>query len=328
MASQFIFTISSDVVAGKAAAARLDEEIRQSSISIALDGISISGDVLTIDFKASLSGAEETVLHGDTTGPAGGVVGNHSGEPAIDPTTSDGIPMVHLDSPEEADGKILVTSTPSPGKGWKTYYTRAGDHATNGRAKGTPLRGSLLGGDSLDADLEFNEPIYLHDGELAWTAVSNWTHDDWFSLSAILPATVTVSNPGAGNCNLVAIPGGNLIVPAPNNGSHDIDLAVAVPVPSTSMTGYYDTDRMVGTVTASATPGGAEFNLLDFAVETFFVPGVGMGNPLGTFSVDAYQSEWVSERWLVRLHVEKVSAGVGGVGGWVMIYRRKTTTFG
>jgi hypothetical protein len=333
MASQFVFTISTDIIAAKADDARLDEEIRQSSITVALDGVSIAGDTLTIDFKTDLSAGEETALHGDATGPAGGLVGNHSGEPLPDPATADGIPKVHIDAPEEVDGKLLVTPTPSPGKGWKTYYSSNGDHATNGRGKGAQFRLSLAGADSGQADITFNEPVWLHDGELSWydaadtNSTSVWTHDDWFSVSTILPATTPVSNPGAGNCNLVPVGGGNIIVPAAGNGSHDIDLATAVPVPSQDETGYYDADLTSGAVTISATPGAAKFNLFDFAIETFFVPGWSMGAKMGIFAIDAYQSEWVSERWTLRLHVEKTSAGAGEVGGGVMVYRRNTTTF-
>jgi hypothetical protein len=163
MATQFQFTISTDVIAGKADAGRLDQEIRDSSITIALEGVSIAGDTLTIDFKSNLSAGEETALHGDATGPAGGLVGNHSGEPLPDPSTEDGIPVVHLDSPNEVDGKLLVTPTPSPGKGWKTYYTSYGDHATNGRGKGIKLEAVLAGGDSASSDIDFIEPVWLHE---------------------------------------------------------------------------------------------------------------------------------------------------------------------
>lgn len=327
MATQFVFTISTDIIAAQCDVDRLDEEIRQSAITVALDGVSTAGDTVTIDFKADLSAGEETILHGDTTGPAGGLMGAHSGAPLPDPLTADGIPKVHIDAPEEVDGKLLVTPTPSPGKGWKTYYTSAGDHATNGRGKGTALEVSLSGGGDTDnADITFNEPTWMHDGQVTWDPVS-FDHTDSFSVSLIMPATVTVANPGAGNCNLVPITGGNLIVPAGGNGSHDIDLAAATPIPTTAETGYYDVDRRAGTVTASTTPGAASFNLLDFTIETFFIPHLRAGNPRGIFDVDAYQSEWISERWSIRLSGTKNSGGAGVMCGWVMVYRRNTTTF-
>jgi len=327
MASQFVFTISTDIVSGLCDADRLDEDIRSSSITIALDGISIAGDSLTIDFKADLSAGDETILHGDTTGPAGGVVGSHSGVHLPDPLTSDGIPLVKLSSPEEIDGKLLVTPTPSPGKGWKTYYTSFGDDIGLGRGKGAKLLAELVGGgDTVTSDIGFIEPTFMHDGQVAWDP-SLFDHSDTMSVSLILPPTVVTSTPGTGNCVLVAAGPGNIIVPVPAGGSHTVDLATAVPVPTTAVTGYFDADRTSGEVTVSESPGAAAFNLFDFGIETFFIPGITMANPLGVFDVDAYQSEWVSQQWSVRLSVTKLSAGAGSVAGWVMVYRRNTTTF-
>lgn len=328
MASQFIYTVSSDISSAKCDTDRLDEEIRNSAISIALDGVRLSGDTVTIDFKADLSAGEETILDGGASGPAAGLVGSHSGEPLPDPMTANGVPKVHLDSPEERDGKLLVTPTPSPGKGWKTYYTSAGDHATNGRGKGDELCLDMAGGgDSLVADISFNEPTFMHDGQITWNP-ADFDHTDSFSVSLIMPATPLTSTPGTGNCNLVPVgPSMNIIVPAAGDGSHTLDLLTAVPVPSTAETGYFEADEAAGTLSFSSTPGGASFNLFDFQIQTFFIPKIVMGNPRGVFDVDAYQSEWVSNHWRIRMECTKNSSGAATVCGWVMVYRRNTTTF-
>jgi hypothetical protein len=328
MASQFIFTVSTDILSAKCDTDRLDEEIRNSAIVTALDGVQLVGDAVTIDFKADLSAGDETILHGDTTGPAGGLVGTHSGEPLPDPLTADGIPKVHLDSPEEIDGKLLVTPTPSPGKGWKTYYTSAGDHVTNGRGKGDELSLDMAGGgDTLVADITFNEPTFMHDGQITWNP-AEFSHTDSFSVSLIMPATPLTSTPGTGNCNLAPVGAGiNIIVPAAGDGSHTLDLATAVPIPSTAQTGYFDADMTTGVLSFSSTPGNAKFNLFDFQIQTFFIPKIVMGNPRGVFDVDAYQSEWVSHHWSIRMECTKNSAGTANVCGWVMVYRRNTTTF-
>ena len=328
MASQFIFTISTDILSANCNADRLDEEIRNSAITVALDGVKIVGDTVTIDFKADLSAGEETILDGDATGPAGGLIGSHSGVPLPDPLTENGVPVVHFDSPAEPDGKLLVTPTPSPGKGWKTYYTSAGDHASNGRGKGDVLRLTMLGGgDTVTSDISFIEPTFMHDGQITWDP-ADFDDSDSFSVSLIMPATPLTSTPGTGNCNLVPVGTGmNIIVPAAGDGSHTLDLATAVPVPSTAETGYFDADMTAGTLSFSATPGSANFNLFDFEIQTFFIPKILMGNPRGLFDVDAYQSEWVSQHWSVRLECTKASAGASNVTGWVMVYRRNTTTF-
>jgi hypothetical protein len=327
MATSFQFTISTDIVSGQCDTDRLEEDIQSSAITIALDSVTTVGDTVTIEFKADLSAGEETILHGDTTGPAGGLVGAHSGEPLPDPLSENGVPKVHIDAPEEVDGKLLVTPTPSPGKGWKTWYASSGDHASNGRGQGDVLNLSLTsGGGSSSVDISFNEPVWMHDGQVTWDP-SIFDHNDFFSVSLVIPATTLSSTPGVGNCNLFVVTGGHIIIPAAGNGSHTVDLATAVPVPTTSGTGYFDVDTMTGEVTFSTTPGSAGYNLFDFTIETFFIPKVMTANPRGVFNVDAYQSEWVSERWAIRLAGTKSSANDGVLSGWVMVYRRNTTTF-
>lgn len=327
----FIFNISLDIPSGKVDEGRLEIEIRDDpGIKKALDEISVTDGNLEVSFKEDLDAADETALHGDTTGPAGGVIGAHSGEPLEDPTTANGVPLIHLDSRHERDGKLLVTQTPSPGPGWKTYYTSAGDDPTLGRGKGEVLRVILAGEDSGSKDLSFNEPTWIHDGELSWYPVGNFDHGDSFSVSIIIGANVPVVNPGGtGNCNLVEIipsSGQHAIIPAAGDGTHDIDLATLIPAPSTNKQGFFDVDMETGDVSFSSSPGSADFSAYDFAVQTFFVPKWLMGNPLGVFEVDAYQAEWVSERWKIRIEVDKQSPAAGEVGGGIMVYRKHTTT--
>jgi len=67
------FSIQSDTPNNKVSIDRLTIEIQQSGIVTALDAISTSGDVLAIDFKAALSGGDETLLTA--------LLAAHSGEP-------------------------------------------------------------------------------------------------------------------------------------------------------------------------------------------------------------------------------------------------------
>lgn len=83
------YTISSDVIAGSVATQKLHDEIVASSIATELNGVRVSGDALEITFAAALSAADKTTLDNDTTGPSGGLVGNHDGIPYPD-VTSDG----------------------------------------------------------------------------------------------------------------------------------------------------------------------------------------------------------------------------------------------
>lgn len=98
MATQFIYSIATDTASAALSAARLDLEIRGSSITIALDGVNVSGDVITIDFKADLSAGEETTLTG--------LVNAHTGESLV---SVDGTPINFADVvPHTTDGRIRV----------------------------------------------------------------------------------------------------------------------------------------------------------------------------------------------------------------------------
>ena len=76
----YTYTISTDVPAGSVDADTLTEEIQNSTIATALSRIVIAGDTLYVTFKDALSTADKTTLDNDTTAPAGGLIGAHTGE--------------------------------------------------------------------------------------------------------------------------------------------------------------------------------------------------------------------------------------------------------
>lgn len=93
MAEQaYSFNVATEFPGGKVNTARLSTEVQASSIITALarvDGAggTVSGDVRTggtvdIVFKAPLSAGDETTLHGDVTGPAGGLIAAHNNSPS------------------------------------------------------------------------------------------------------------------------------------------------------------------------------------------------------------------------------------------------------
>ena len=96
MATQFTYTIADDTANGLVDEDALVVEIGASSITIALDTVGVSGPDVVIDFKADLSGAEETTLDGILSAHAGEPIivpdeVHVSGQPAFaDKTTSDG----------------------------------------------------------------------------------------------------------------------------------------------------------------------------------------------------------------------------------------------
>jgi len=90
MATEFTYSISADMPDGAVDNTALMGEISASSIVPALKYISIDGDELKIVFATDLSAGEETILDGDTTGPAGGLLAAHNKDMRIlsEPTKS------------------------------------------------------------------------------------------------------------------------------------------------------------------------------------------------------------------------------------------------
>jgi len=112
MASTFIYTISQDIPGGvfnSKISSRLYLLITE-NITTQLLEISSAGDTLTIRFITDLPAKDKTTLDGDTTNPAGGLVGQsadfievtHNAQPVADYeriiVTADGIQSVTLNT--------------------------------------------------------------------------------------------------------------------------------------------------------------------------------------------------------------------------------------
>lgn len=77
--SIYAYSIANDTLNGAVANVKLSNEIQASAIVVALQGASTSNDILTIEFKATLSTADQAIL--DT------VVAAHDGNPGLDDPT-------------------------------------------------------------------------------------------------------------------------------------------------------------------------------------------------------------------------------------------------
>jgi hypothetical protein len=217
----------------------------------------------------------------------------------------------------DADGRTETMRDPSS-LGFTTWFTGASDFAADeitfvGRGAGQPINWS---------------PCAVESGARGDAAA--WTADDTFSISMQMPATVATPNGGGtGNCDLIPIGGGrNIIVPAPGTGTHDVDLAAAVPVAAWNQdqrNGYWDLDRYTGALTASATPGQANWHLFDFATEGHLVRNVPMIASDGQFEVNTYRAERVHPNHRIVLTVTKVTAGAGTFAGWLEAFRADVT---
>ena len=104
----FTYSISNDIIAGTVNQQKLTLEIEgDGGIAPNLSYISIIGDSMDVKFDAVLSGPEVLVLDNGTTGPAGGIIGNH--DPSDPPP-----PTVPVGSPEDQFGDQHWSSPFSP----------------------------------------------------------------------------------------------------------------------------------------------------------------------------------------------------------------------
>jgi hypothetical protein len=76
----YTYTIATDFPGGAMNTGKLMEEIRASSIVTAIERID-GGTSAKIVFKDALSAGDKTILDGDTTGPAGGLIAAHDNTP-------------------------------------------------------------------------------------------------------------------------------------------------------------------------------------------------------------------------------------------------------
>lgn len=248
MSTKYPYSIQSDFPNHKVNLGRLGQEIRASAIVVALDYINTSGDDCDCWFKWSISSGDKAILDG--------LVAAHSGEPLVS------------DAPVSSDGKPIVLPCLFP-PGVFMYFAGCGDDVLLGRGQGPEFAlCSSTQGDTYK-DFSFNDYVLLAGGD---GKSINAEKGDWVTFEVLAPATqVTVNPQNTGNVNLVALaPGANVIIPAPNgDGTHDLDMTKAVPVPAgkpNEKTGYWEwdwPDTGSGNVTAGL-PGQSEFNLYDF----------------------------------------------------------------
>jgi len=319
------YSVDGDTAANAVNTTALKNEIAASLlITVAINRIDTSGDTLDIIFKAELSEDEHRALDE--------IVGAHTAPPTLNPTLESGVPIVHIDTPVEPDGKTIMVISPAT-EGTMTWFTSRGDDMVptppaTGRGEGQAMSLSFDGPGSKSVEFQFSGATEIHDGRVWYTPVDNWTNADQFSFSVRIPANTPVPNmDGTGNCNLVVVgPGMHAIVPASGDGTHDVDLATASPcypprgVPAYYTFGVYDDLRV-----STNTEKDELFTLFDFEVNSYFIKNVAMGDPLGIFDIDVYKVELCHMSWLFKLECEKVSEGVGDVGGWLMLFRKDST---
>lgn len=268
-----------------------------------------------------------------------GVVKAHTGEPVLKEsilitttnTSVDGDPVLSLDTPQEPDKKFVFVISPAT-EGTFTWLSSKGDNLNptppaSGRGDGTQLFLSFTEPDTKEVEIQFCEPIELHDGHVSWQG--DWSFEDSWNVSVRMPATVAVENVGnTGNCSLVDTGYGfNVVIPADGDGTHDIDYDQAVPIPdgySTKTeqgTGYWNVvEHWSEEITPNVLGKGA-YNFYDTAIEMFFCKNMDCGSNLKIWDLDAYKAEWISKKWKVCFKATRASSGAGKIGGYLMIFR-------
>jgi len=255
----YTYSISADFPHLKVAPDRLMEEICASAVVTALGNVGTVGDVCTVTFKAALSSGDKTILDS--------LVAAHSGEPM--PGDALPVQLCAADgsaSPVSNDGKLIMLPCMFP-PGVQIYFAGCGDDPVNGRGAGVQFALSSDAAGDVVREFGFSDWCLLAGGDGASAGAEL---GDYATFEAVAPASVVTANPGGtGNCNLVPIGGGvNLIVPAAGDGSHDVDLATAVPLPAGKpgeKSGYWEwdwPDTGKGSISPGI-PGKGEFHLLD-----------------------------------------------------------------
>lgn len=231
----------------------------------------------------------------------------------------------------EDDGKQTVVPSPAT-EGMLTYFCGAADNLTasfpaSGRGDGQAVKISFTGSAVKSIDLQFKEVVEVHDGQMFYKPVDNWTAEDRFTLAGVLDGTVVTTTASAyTNCVTQSVGGlYDVIIPVPTGfGTNYVDLSKAVPVPAANKDGFWDCDYFTGAITASEAYSGS-YNLITAPVTSYLLKNMPMGHPLGDFDIDVYKTEWIHPNWKLRLTCDKKSAGSGTLAGWLMMFRQYTT---
>lgn len=323
------FTISTAFPNAKVAPDRLAQEIRESSITIAQEGINTSGDTCAVTFKATLSGGDETTLNG--------LIATHSGDPLPDNTltkvqqyVSEGVP-----APLAADGKPFVLPNSFPGE-VLLNFTGVSDKLNPVERFGGDLFGLTKTGVGEETfTVDFLDGVFLAGGHI------NWDGGSWGSavyMELIAPATTTKSPAVAnqGNCNKVPLGGGvNLIVPAAGNGVYDLDVPVPIPAfddETNAQNGYWNySEPWIGKGVMSPcptlpTPTG-KYHLLDVEKELAHFTKLHLFLPTGQRDMiaPAIKPKWILPEWKMKVVISNADANQTLRCGWdLLVARRKS----
>lgn len=287
---------------------QFESEIRASSITVALDSVTVSQGACVVAFKDDLSEAEVLLLES--------VVFAHTGE-----GLPKGAQLVELNTPRTSDGKLIFLPNLFPGN-VTLYLCGAGDGETRGEGQQFVI-GSDAAGESL-VEFSFNDSIYFAGGTISW---KGGELGDSISLLAYAPATPVVVNAnGQGNCNVV----NGMIAPA-LNGSHDVNLSEAVPVPAfndegvkTGLWSWDDPWTGLGTVTEATEPGNCHLIAVEVPLARFAAKLPLLGDGSMNLQLPAIKPKLMWPQW--RFKAVLTNSGHAGLKcAWMIVAARYAT---
>lgn len=198
MSTKYTYSITNDFPNQAVATDKLQQEIGDSTIIVALDYIAETPTDCDVWFKADLSAGEVTTLSG--------IVSAHDGQP-----------IVVEDFTKTTDGRLLVHSTPRK-EGLKFVWFGEGDDPSSptnvGGGECLHFHHTISGSLSESIYIDFNSvenETYIHQGHLYWSGCKLDTLDAY-----VVPR---VTSTAAGSGTYYNTYGGYLIIPAAGDGT-------------------------------------------------------------------------------------------------------------
>jgi hypothetical protein len=148
VAQLYQYSITADITSQQCDMPRLIQEIQNSSITTALDDMTITDDNLDINFKAMLSGGDETTLDALVLAHSGVILDQGNPVNLNHPTTDDDIPLMYTTAKPQDHYTCFLGSSDGTkiGKGGKCIFKLASTD------------------ESKYLDFTFDEDIYIKDG--------------------------------------------------------------------------------------------------------------------------------------------------------------------
>lgn len=311
--------------------AGVDEEPAQARVVLAGFAAVLAGETLVAGDRITTDAQGRAVKGGTFALVTGGAVENELASVAAQPA-----PVINvratLDTPKTSDDRPVFNPNIFPNGVTLQLLGCADSSTVRGAGEEFVLTRSTVGDET--KSFHFGDVLYLAGGQVSWSGADL---GDNVTMGLAAPATaVTVNGSSTGNCNLVPLAGGgNMIVPAAGDGSHDVDLAVAVPVPAWDdeeggePTGWWDCTEPTtgrGVITPSAVPGAGKWYLFD--VEIPLARFVSKLQLLGAGVMDVAIPNIKTKKILPQWRFDVVLHNASGVTvkvTWLVVASRKAT---